>query len=94
MDGVAAVQLRFQRLEVGSQVRQGQPVPNTMGKGRQGIIDPRDVAEVAVTALTSDEHVRPDPCRRATGEQPTAWLRLAEGPWEIKKRQVGWGVEW
>ncbi|RJL23999.1 NAD(P)H-binding protein [Bailinhaonella thermotolerans] len=40
------------------QVRAGQPVPNTTGQGRQGVIDPRDVAEVAVTALTSDEHVR------------------------------------
>ncbi|MFI6181368.1 NAD(P)H-binding protein [Nonomuraea sp. NPDC051191] len=40
------------------QVRQGQPVPNTTGKGRQGVVDPRDVAEVAVTALTSDAHVR------------------------------------
>ncbi|HEX4812788.1 MAG TPA: NAD(P)H-binding protein [Nonomuraea sp.] len=39
-------------------VQQGQPVPNTTGNGRQGVIDPRDVAEVAVTALTSGEHVR------------------------------------
>ncbi|MEU1734150.1 SDR family oxidoreductase [Streptosporangium sp. NPDC020145] len=40
------------------QVLRGQPVPNTMGDGRQGVVDPRDVAEVAVTALTSEEHVR------------------------------------
>lgn len=40
------------------QIRQGQPVPNTTGDGRQGVIDPRDVAEVAVTALTSDKHAR------------------------------------
>ncbi|MER6826139.1 NAD(P)H-binding protein [Streptosporangium sp. NPDC000563] len=40
------------------QVRQGRPVPNTTGNGRQGVVDPRDVAEVAVTALTSGEHVR------------------------------------
>ncbi|MEV4370100.1 NAD(P)H-binding protein [Nonomuraea sp. NPDC049637] len=40
------------------QIRQGRPVPNTTGRGRQGVVDPRDVAEVAVRALTSDEHGR------------------------------------
>ncbi|MFI7416438.1 NAD(P)H-binding protein [Nonomuraea sp. NPDC049684] len=40
-----------------AQVRLGRPVPNTTGRGRQGVVDPRDVAEVAVRALTSDEHV-------------------------------------
>ncbi|MBF9133911.1 NAD(P)H-binding protein [Plantactinospora sp. S1510] len=35
----------------------GTPVPNLTGAGRQGVVDPRDVAEVAVAALTSDGHV-------------------------------------
>jgi uncharacterized protein YbjT (DUF2867 family) len=34
-------------------IRSGAPVPNPMGTGTQGVIDPRDVAEVAVRALTS-----------------------------------------
>jgi uncharacterized protein YbjT (DUF2867 family) len=37
-------------------VNAGQPVPNLTGAGRQGIVDPRDVAAVAVEALTSDAH--------------------------------------
>ncbi|WP_067707002.1 NAD(P)H-binding protein [Nocardia yamanashiensis] len=37
-------------------VRAGQPVPNMTGTGTQGVIDPRDVSEVAVTALLSDAH--------------------------------------
>ncbi|AQZ66491.1 Oxidoreductase [[Actinomadura] parvosata subsp. kistnae] len=32
------------------------PIPNMTGDGKQGVIDPRDVAEVAVRALTSGEH--------------------------------------
>ncbi|NJP89305.1 SDR family oxidoreductase [Nonomuraea sp. FMUSA5-5] len=32
------------------------PIPNMTGDGEQGVIDPRDVAEVAVRALTSGEH--------------------------------------
>ncbi|MGV9836332.1 NAD(P)H-binding protein [Nocardia niigatensis] len=34
----------------------GQPVPNMTGTAGQGVVDPRDVAEVAVAALLSDEH--------------------------------------
>jgi uncharacterized protein YbjT (DUF2867 family) len=37
-------------------IRSGNPVPNTTGTGVQGVIDPRDVAEVAVRALTSDDY--------------------------------------
>jgi len=37
-------------------IRSGDPVPNTTGTGVQGVIDPRDVAEVAVRALTSEDH--------------------------------------
>ncbi len=37
-------------------VRTGEPVPIRTGTGGQGVIDPRDVAAVAVEALTSDEH--------------------------------------
>ncbi|WP_216893393.1 NAD(P)H-binding protein [Nocardia alni] len=37
-------------------VRAGRPVPVRTGTGRQGTIDPRDIAEVAVRTLTSDDH--------------------------------------
>lgn len=37
-----------------TQLRGRQPVPNMTGAGTQGIVDPRDVAEVAVRALESD----------------------------------------
>ncbi|WP_419586991.1 SDR family oxidoreductase [Streptomyces sp. Qhu-G9] len=37
-------------------VRAGEPVPNMTGDGLQGVIDPRDVAEVAVEALLSARH--------------------------------------
>ncbi|GAB3799750.1 NAD(P)H-binding protein [Micromonospora zhanjiangensis] len=33
-------------------IRAGQPVPDLTGDGEQGVIDPRDIAEVAVAALT------------------------------------------
>ena len=38
-------------------VRAGQPIPNPNGNGTQGVVDPQDIAEVAVRALTSDAHV-------------------------------------
>jgi uncharacterized protein YbjT (DUF2867 family) len=41
-------------------IRSGDPIPNPMGDGAQGVVDPRDVAEVAARALTSpglDGHV-------------------------------------
>ncbi|MET7473223.1 NAD(P)H-binding protein [Streptomyces sp. NPDC005648] len=37
-------------------VREGTPAPNMMGDGRQGVVDPRDVAEIAVTALLDPGH--------------------------------------
>lgn len=39
-----------------SAVREGAPVPNTSGDGKQGLVDPRDVAAVAVEALLSGRH--------------------------------------
>lgn len=37
-------------------IRAGQPVPNLTGAGAQGVVDPRDVAAVAVEALHSAAH--------------------------------------
>ncbi|MBF6164362.1 NAD(P)H-binding protein [Streptomyces gardneri] len=37
-------------------IRSGQPVPNMTGDAAQGVIDPRDVAGVAVEALVSSGH--------------------------------------
>jgi uncharacterized protein YbjT (DUF2867 family) len=37
-------------------VRAGQPVPNLTGSATQGVVDERDVAEVAVAALTTSAH--------------------------------------
>jgi uncharacterized protein YbjT (DUF2867 family) len=37
-------------------IKAGRPIPNTTGTGTQGVVDPRDIAEVAVRALTSDDH--------------------------------------
>ncbi|MFF4250759.1 NAD(P)H-binding protein [Streptomyces sp. NPDC001663] len=37
-------------------VREGTPAPNMMGDGRQGVVDPRDVAEIAVAALLDPRH--------------------------------------
>lgn len=37
-------------------VREGTPAPNMMGGGRQGVVDPRDVAEIAVAALLDPGH--------------------------------------
>ncbi|MGW5222076.1 NAD(P)H-binding protein [Nocardia sp. NPDC004085] len=37
-------------------IRAGQPVPNTTGDAAQGVVDPRDVAAVAVEALVSADH--------------------------------------
>ncbi|MEV4628783.1 NAD(P)H-binding protein [Micromonospora sp. NPDC049523] len=39
-----------------SMIRAGQPVPNLTGEGTQGVVDPRDVAQVAVAALTDPVH--------------------------------------
>jgi uncharacterized protein YbjT (DUF2867 family) len=37
-------------------IQAGEPVPNTTGTGTQGVVDPRDVAAVAVEVLLTDEH--------------------------------------
>jgi uncharacterized protein YbjT (DUF2867 family) len=37
-------------------LRAGRPVPNATGDAAQGVVDPRDIAEVAVRALTGDGH--------------------------------------
>ncbi|MFI6504553.1 NAD(P)H-binding protein [Nonomuraea typhae] len=37
-------------------VKAGQPIPNMTGGGRQGIVDPRDIAALAVAALTGSGH--------------------------------------
>ncbi|WP_327667482.1 NAD(P)H-binding protein [Streptomyces sp. NBC_00485] len=37
-------------------VRENTPAPNMMGDGRQGVVDPRDVSEVAVAALLDARH--------------------------------------
>lgn len=37
-------------------VREGTPAPNMMGDGKQGVVDPRDVAEIAVAALLDPGH--------------------------------------
>ncbi|WP_237524870.1 hypothetical protein [Streptomyces sp. SID5643] len=37
-------------------IRAGEPIPNMAGDSRQAVVDPRDVAAVAVAAMTSDAH--------------------------------------
>ncbi|WP_449352193.1 NAD(P)H-binding protein [Streptomyces shaanxiensis] len=37
-------------------IRHGTPVPNAYGDGRQGMVDPRDIAEVATLALLDARH--------------------------------------
>ncbi|WP_163512656.1 NAD(P)H-binding protein [Fodinicola acaciae] len=37
-------------------IHAGQPVPNMTGDGRQAVIDPRDIAEVAVRALRTEAY--------------------------------------
>ncbi|GAA5047132.1 butenolide phosphate reductase ScbC [Nocardia callitridis] len=37
-------------------IRAGRPVPNTTGSGKQGVIDPHDIAAVAVEALLTADH--------------------------------------
>lgn len=37
-------------------IQTGEPIPNLAGDSRQAIVDPRDVAAVAVAAMTSDAH--------------------------------------
>ncbi|MGY0058598.1 NAD(P)H-binding protein [Streptomyces sp. LZ34] len=37
-------------------IQAGEPIPNLVGDSQQAIVDPRDVAAVAVAAMTSDAH--------------------------------------
>ncbi|WP_411083644.1 NAD(P)H-binding protein [Streptomyces sp. cmx-18-6] len=37
-------------------IQAGEPIPNLTGDSRQAVVDPRDVAAVAVAAMTSDAH--------------------------------------
>jgi uncharacterized protein YbjT (DUF2867 family) len=37
-------------------IRAGRPVPNLFGAGRQGVVDPADIAAVAAEALLDDRH--------------------------------------
>ncbi|WP_055713524.1 NAD(P)H-binding protein [Streptomyces torulosus] len=37
-------------------IRAGEPIPDLTGDSRQAVVDPRDVAAVAVAALTGDAH--------------------------------------
>jgi uncharacterized protein YbjT (DUF2867 family) len=38
-------------------INAGEPIPNLLGDARQAVVDPRDVAAVAVEALLDDAHV-------------------------------------
>jgi uncharacterized protein YbjT (DUF2867 family) len=37
-------------------INAGEPIPNLLGTAKQAVVDPRDVAEVAVEALVNDTH--------------------------------------
>jgi len=39
-----------------TQIQAGEPIPNYFGDGTNGVVDPRDIAAVAVEALLSDDH--------------------------------------
>ncbi|WP_158849780.1 NAD(P)H-binding protein [Saccharothrix deserti] len=45
-------------LQWAPQIAAGEPIPNPMGTTRLGVVDPRDLAEVAVEALLGDHHER------------------------------------
>ncbi|ONI79567.1 hypothetical protein ALI144C_26685 [Actinosynnema sp. ALI-1.44] len=38
------------------QIEAGEPVPSLYGDGQSGVVDPKDIAEVALAALLTDEH--------------------------------------
>ncbi|MFF3866039.1 NAD(P)H-binding protein [Micromonospora sp. NPDC001898] len=67
-------------------IRAGQPVPNPTGTGAQGVVDPRDVAEVAVRALLSDAHV--GRVLTLTGPELLSVPDLAERLGEVLGRRV------
>ncbi|GLY74129.1 SDR family oxidoreductase [Actinoallomurus iriomotensis] len=67
-------------------IRSGAPIPNPMGDGAQGVVDPRDVAEVAARALTSpalDGHVH-----TLTGPEPLSVPDMAARLGEALGRTV------
>jgi uncharacterized protein YbjT (DUF2867 family) len=45
-------------LQWAAQIAAGEPIPNPMGTVKLGVVDPRDLAEVAVEALVHDHHGR------------------------------------
>ena len=45
-------------LQWASHIAAGEPIPNPMGTAALGVVDPRDLAEVAVRALLDDHHGR------------------------------------
>lgn len=57
-------------------IKAGQPVPNMTGTGVQGVVDPRDIAAVAVAVLLSDEHA--GRVYTLTGPQPLSVPEQAE----------------
>ncbi|MFJ5592652.1 SDR family oxidoreductase [Streptomyces noursei] len=83
-----------------SAVRAGQPISNLTGNGAQGVIDPRDIAEVAVAALTTPDHAgrtytltgpellstpdQVDILRKVLGRQ----IGIVDVPLDVAKRQM------
>jgi uncharacterized protein YbjT (DUF2867 family) len=67
-------------------IRAGDPVPNLTGRGRQGVVDPRDVAAVAAEALTSPSHhtgqtyTLTGPACSASRSRPPASRTCSGGP--------------
>lgn len=47
----------FEGVQFVAALKSGDPVPNWNGQGALGVIDPRDVAAVAVEALTTRDHI-------------------------------------
>lgn len=81
-------------------IKGGQPVPNRTGTGAQGVVDPRDVAAVAVEALLTDEH--DGQTYTLTGPEPLSVpdqvaqlsevlgrpIEIVEVPPEVERRQL------
>jgi uncharacterized protein YbjT (DUF2867 family) len=88
-------------------IRAGEPIPNLAGDSRQAVVDPRDVAAVAVAAMTSDAHDgrRYDltgPELLTFREQASALARVLERPVHVTDvsaldqlpSEVGTGIGW
>ncbi|MCP2338327.1 NAD(P)H-binding protein [Actinomadura rupiterrae] len=67
-------------------IRTGQPVPNSMADGRQGVIDPADIAEVAAHAFVSSDH--DGRTYTLTGSEAISVLEMADVLGEIIGRRV------